>query len=153
MGTSGTSNVASWKSGQYSSCEGYLGIPLELLQGNGASYRVKSGNSGFLSSLDRHLGVPIEFRLGIQALSHFEAKKSAFHSSLKEVSGLLLRWETWVSSRYARGNQTSLHVVRGYLVFLSRQCTGIRPYFELRGDSVSFQLVAETTGFLLSFNR
>ena len=68
---------------------GYFGIPLELLQGNGASSRIESGNSGFLSSLDGHLGVSIEFQLGIQASSHFEARKSAFHSSLKGVSGLL----------------------------------------------------------------
>ena len=71
-------------------CKEYFGIPLEFLQGNGASYRVELGNSGFLSSLDGHLGVPVEFQLGIQASSHFEARKSAFHSSLKGVSGLLL---------------------------------------------------------------
>ena len=51
------------------------------------------------------------------------------------------------------GSQTSLHVVKEYSVFHSRQCTGIRPYLEFRGNSVSFQLMAGNSGFLSSFNR
>ena len=62
-------------------------------------------------------------------------------------------WEFVIFLEVQEGSQTSLCVVKGYSVFHSRQCTGIRSYLELRGNSVSFQLTAGTVGFLLSFNR
>ena len=60
LGTSGTSYVASGKSGQISRCEGFLGIPLESLQENRASSRVEVENSGFISSCEGHLGELLE---------------------------------------------------------------------------------------------
>ena len=56
LGTSGTSYVASGKSGCISRCEGFLGIPLESLQENRASSRVEVENSGFISSCEGYLG-------------------------------------------------------------------------------------------------
>ena len=44
-------------------------------------------------------------------------------------------------------SQHSLRVLRGYLAVHLDQCRGIRPYLELRGNSVSFQLVAGTAWF------
>jgi len=67
--------------GLLSSCEGYLGIPLDSLQENKASSQVEEGNSRFLSICDRDLGVPIEFQQGIQASSPVEAWDSTFCSS------------------------------------------------------------------------
>ena len=49
------SHVVSGKSGILLSCEGSLGIPLELVQGTSASSRFEAGNSGFLSSSDKDL--------------------------------------------------------------------------------------------------
>ena len=57
-GPEGASHVVSGKSGVLSSCEGPLGIPLELVQVTRASCRVEAENSGFLSSSDRDLGIP-----------------------------------------------------------------------------------------------
>ena len=72
-GPEGASHVVSGKSGILSSCEGPLGIPLELVQATRASSRVEAGNSGFLSSSDRDLRVPMEIPLGSQTLSRIEA--------------------------------------------------------------------------------
>ena len=63
-GPEGASHVVSGKSGILSSCEGPLGIPLELVQATRASCRVEAGNSGFLSSFDMDLGVTMEIPLG-----------------------------------------------------------------------------------------
>ena len=60
----GASHVVSVKSGILSSCEGPLGIPLELVQAARASSLVEVGNSVFLSSFDRDLRVPMEIPLG-----------------------------------------------------------------------------------------
>ena len=62
-------------------------------------------------------------------------------------------WEFVIFLEVQEGSQTSLCVVRGYSVFHSRRCTEIRPYLELRLNSVSFQLVMGMLGFLSSFNR
>ena len=67
-GPEGASHVVSGKSGILSSCEGPLGIPLELVQATRASCRVEAGNSGLLSSSDRDLRVPMEIPLGSQKL-------------------------------------------------------------------------------------
>ena len=53
----------------FSSCEGHVGMPLELLPANRAMSRVQLGNSVFLSGRDRDLGVPIRVQLGSQASS------------------------------------------------------------------------------------
>ena len=60
LGTSGTSYVASGKSGRILRCEGCLGIPLESLQENRASSRVEVGNSGFISICEGYLGELLE---------------------------------------------------------------------------------------------
>ena len=70
--TSGTSHIASGKSGLLSSCKRHLRIPLEMQQGNRTSFQVELGNSGFLLSGDGFLGIlsscikgvklPFEFR-------------------------------------------------------------------------------------------
>ena len=44
-GPEGASHVVSGKSGNLSSCEGPLGIPLELVQSTKASSQVGAGNS------------------------------------------------------------------------------------------------------------
>ena len=56
-GPEGASHVVSGKSGIRSSCEGLLGIPLELVQGTRASFQVEVGNSVFLSSSERDSGI------------------------------------------------------------------------------------------------
>ena len=68
-GPEGASHIVSGKSGILSSCEGPLGIPLELVQATRASSPVEAGNSGFLSSSDRDLRVPMEIPLGSQMSS------------------------------------------------------------------------------------
>ena len=62
LGMSGTSYVASGKSGRISRCEGFLRIPLESLQENRASSRVEVENSCFISSCEGHLGELLEVR-------------------------------------------------------------------------------------------
>ena len=76
QGREGDSHVVSGKSGILSSCEGPLGIPLELVQATGTAHRVEAGNSGFLSSSDRDLGVPMEIPLGSQTSSRVGAWNS-----------------------------------------------------------------------------
>ena len=73
MGLQGTSCVASGESGLLSSCEGNLGIPVELLQQNEISSQVEAENSGFVSSCDMDLRVSIEFKQGSQGSSRVEA--------------------------------------------------------------------------------
>ena len=82
-GHEGASHLVSWKSGILWSCEGPLGIPLELVQGTRASCRVEARNSGFLSSSDMDLGVPMEIPLGSQMSSHVEAWNCASLSRCK----------------------------------------------------------------------
>ena len=56
-----------WSSGKASlhvSCEGPLGIPLQLVPGPKSSCVVEAGSSGFLSSDDMDLGVLLEFPQG-----------------------------------------------------------------------------------------
>ena len=60
------------------SCEGLVGIPLEILPVNSAMSRVQSGSSLFLSGGDRHLGLPIKAQQGSQALPGVEAWNSVF---------------------------------------------------------------------------
>ena len=76
-GPEGASHVVSGKSGILSSCEGPLGIPLELVQVTRASCRVEAGNSGFLSSSDREFGVPMEIPLGSHTFSRVGPWNSA----------------------------------------------------------------------------
>ena len=71
MGPQGPAHDASGNSGLLSSCEGHLGIPIELLQWNRASFCVEAGNSVLLSNCTRDLGIPIEFQKGSQASSPF----------------------------------------------------------------------------------
>ena len=82
-GPEGASHVVSGKSGILSSCEGPLGIPLELVRVIRASSRIEVGNSGFLSSSDRDLGVPMDIPLGSQTSSHVGAWNSASLSRWK----------------------------------------------------------------------
>ena len=77
QGREGDSHVVSGKSGILSSCEGPLGIPLELVQATGTAHRVEAGNSGFLSSSDRDIGVPMEIPLGNQMSARVGAWNSA----------------------------------------------------------------------------
>ena len=76
MRTSGTSHIASGKSGLLSSGEGQLGIPFKSLQGNRPHFKLRretqdsspvvTGISGFLSNLNtevRNLVVFLELRL------------------------------------------------------------------------------------------
>ena len=79
-GPEGASHVVSRKSGVLSSCEGPLGIPLELVQVTRASCRVEAENSGFLSSSDRDLGIPMEIPLGSQTSSRVKPWNAAFLS-------------------------------------------------------------------------
>ena len=52
-----------------------------------------------------------------------------------------------------QGSQTSLNVATGNSEFHSNHCHGISPYVELRGNTMSFQLRAGTSGSFSSFNR
>ena len=89
-GPEGASHVVSGKSVILWSCEGPLGIPLELVQATRASCRVEAGNSGFLSSSDRDLRVPMEIPLGSQTSSGVGAWNSPLPSRGGiGVSGLL----------------------------------------------------------------
>ena len=76
-GPQGAYRVVPGKSGILASCEGPLGIPLELVQGTTASSQVEAKNTGFLSSLDMDLGVPREIPLGSQTSSCVGAWNSA----------------------------------------------------------------------------
>ena len=96
-----TSSLSTWRAGPKElnlsylcsilwSCEGPLGIPLELVQATRASCRVEAGNSGFLSSSDRDLRVPMEIPLGSQTSSGVGAWNSPLPSRGGiGVSGLL----------------------------------------------------------------
>ena len=101
----GHSHVASGNSGNLSSFEGHLGIPVESLQRNRASSRVEAENSGLLSSCDRDLGVPIEFQQGSQASYHFVAWNSSFLSNWKRGirPPVKFRWGTLAFSRGVTG--------------------------------------------------
>ena len=68
-------------------------------------------DSAFLLNCKRGIRPPVEFR---------------------QVLGLFLEVQ--------QGIQTSILVVRGYLGFISSQFMGIRPYLELKGNSVSFRV-------------
>ena len=82
-GPEGASHVVSGKSGLLLSCEGPLGIPLELVHGTRAAFQHEAGNSGFLSSYDRDLGVPMKIPLGSQTSSCVGAWNSASLSRWK----------------------------------------------------------------------
>ena len=82
-GPEGGIHVVSGKSGIHLSCEGSLGIPLELVQGTSSSSRFEAGNSGFPSSSDKDLGLPMESPLGSQPSFHVVAWNSASLSRWK----------------------------------------------------------------------
>ena len=146
----GTSHVSSGKSGLLSSLKGHLRISLESLQGNKSSSSVEVGISVLHSSCNKDFGVPIEFHQSNQASSHFEAWNSFFLSSYKSGvrPSVELRWGTWAFLQVQEGNQTSLHLLRGYSGFHLSHCRG-----NSTRDEVSFQFVAGTAGFLSSINR
>ena len=81
--------MASGKASLHASCEGPLGIPLQLMPGPKSSSGAEATASGFLFSADMDVGVPMEFPQGSQALSHVETCKSAFLSRCTVVSGFL----------------------------------------------------------------
>lgn len=128
-----------------SSCEGQVGIPLESLPANRALSRVQSVDSVFLTRVDGDLKLPIKLQLGSQTSSGVE---------VKGVSGLLLssggEFETLQEDQ--QGSQAFHHVVSRSSVFHWSRCRGIRTYLELRGNSVSFFLAAESMGFHSRFN-
>ena len=62
-------------------------------------------------------------------------------------------WELELFLDMQQESQTSLNVVTGNSEFHSSCCHGISPYVELRGNTMSFQLRAGTSGFISSFNR
>lgn len=108
-----------------------------------------------LSSCERDLGVPIECQYGNQALTRFEAWDATLLSRCKRAvrPPVEFRRGLVLFLKLQRGSQNSVHVARGSLGFHLSRCRGIRPFLELRGNSVSFRLVAGTSGFLSSFNR
>ena len=55
----------------FQAARGHIGISLELLQWNRASFCVEAGNSVLLSNCTRDLRIPIEFQKGSQASSPF----------------------------------------------------------------------------------
>ena len=66
----GHSHVASGNSGNLSSFEGHLGIPVESLQRNRASwgsYRISTGESGLISFCGMELLFPLKLEKGYQA--------------------------------------------------------------------------------------
>ena len=101
-----------------------------------------------------HHRVPIKFQLGIQASSPIEPRSFAFLSSCKRgVRTPVGFWqETWAFSRGATGESGLPSCCEGIFGIRSSQCRGIRPYFQLRANSVSFRIVAGITGFFSSFN-
>ena len=117
---------------------------------NRASNPVEVGISVLHSSCNKDFGVPIEFHQSNQASSHFEAWNSFFLSSCKSGvrPSVELRWGTWAFLQVQEGNQTSLHLLRGYSGFHLSHCRG-----NSTRDEVSFQFVAGTAGFLSSINR
>ena len=149
----GTSCVSSVKEGLLSSCEGHLMIALESLLENRASSPVEAGNLGLLSSCNSDLGVLIDFQQGSQAWSLLEAWNLTFLSSCKRSvrPPVEFRQELGLFLEVQQGCQTSLHVLRGYSGFHLSQCSGISSYFELKGNSVSFQLSSCTAP--LEFQR
>ena len=84
--------VATGKSSLHSSCEGPLGISLQLVQGRTASSRVEAGTSRFLSSSDMDLGVPMEFQQGTQASSRVETWNSVSLSRFQRGVRLPVEW-------------------------------------------------------------
>ena len=62
-----------------------------------------------------------------------------------------LRWGTWAFLEVQEGNQTSLRV-EGILGVPFELIQGNQALPQLRGNSVSFPLMAGTSGFLSSFN-
>ena len=143
-----------WCQALLSSCEGFLRMPLELLQQNTASSRVKVCNSGLLSNCHSYLRVPIMFQQVSQPSSHFEAYNSSFLWSCKRSvrSPVEFRWGIWAFSTCATGESDLLHVVRGYSGFHSISSGESGLVLSLWGYSVSFLLVPGTVGFLSSFS-
>ena len=110
-----SSRAAAEKQGHFLIWGGKLKVPFQFQEESWGSYRVSTGESGLIS---------------------FQAWNSAFLSSCKRgVRPLIeLRWGMLTFSRVQPGSQTSLHVVRGHLGFLSSQCMEVSPYLELRGS-------------------
>ena len=94
----------------------------------------------FLSSCHRDLRAPNEFQKGTRlVLSHGTPLSSQV---VKGLSGLLSSsgGELGLFLEVQQGSQTSLHVVRGSLMFHSRWCRRMRPFLELRGTRYHFDL-------------
>ena len=102
-----------------SSCDGYLGAPLELQQGSESSFHVEAWNSAFYSSGQRGLRPPVELRCRIRDFSRVVARESNLPSCCE-----------------------------GNLGFHLSSCRGIRRYVDLIGNLVSFRLAAGNSGFL-----
>jgi len=85
----GVSHVISGKSDILSSCEGPLGSPLELMQGNSVSSRVEAGNSAFLSSSDMDPGFLWTFHWAVRRRLVLRHKTLLSSRGVKGVSGRL----------------------------------------------------------------
>ena len=121
---------------------------------NRALSRVQSGNSVFLSGGNRDLGLPIKVQLGSQASSGVEPWNSAFLSSCQRRvrPPVEFRQGFGLFQEDRQGRQASHPFVRGYSVSHWSRCRAIRTYLELRGNSASFFLAAESARFHWRFN-
>ena len=172
---SGFSLVAAGSLGFLLSCDGDLREPFVLPQGIQASYRVARGILELISRRCRGIGPHLVLRRETPFSSPVVTGILGFLSSFNRGvrARLILRHGTPLSSRVVKGfsgilsrlsrelglfpevqqgSETFLHVVRGNLGFHWSRCKGTWPYLELRGNSVSFRLVAGNEGFLLSCN-
>ena len=154
-GPQGPVCVANEKSVIFSSCEGHVGIPLELLPANRAVCRVQSGNSVFLSGNDRDLGLFIKVQRGSQALSGVAAWNSAFlSSSLRGVRApVQFRQGIWAFSR-GSARETGLPTCcEGILEVPLEPVQGNQDLSRAEGYSGSFFLEAGSTGSHSRLNR
>ena len=121
---------------------------------NRASSRVEVGTSGFLSISDIDLRFLWMLNRGGNpgfVLRHGTRLASRF---VNGASGLLLSW-IWNLQLFledATEVSVPLRVVSRYSVFHSNRCSGIRPYLEWMGKSVSLGFWHHPQRFVSRFN-
>ena len=132
--------------GFFSSCDGYLGEPLELHKGSQASFQVVRGIAGLLLSHCRGIGPRLMLK----------GECCGFTQVAKWNLGILLNWDRDLREplMLPQGSQASFRVVRCTSEFLSSHCREIGPHLHLGQKTVGCSPVGTAIlGFMLSFNR
>ena len=144
--------MASGKASLHASCEGPLGILLQLLPGPRSSSGAEARTSGFLSSADMDLGVSLGFPQGSQACLLWRHASPLSSRVFKVVSGSSLV-DIGIVGFLSRCHRAATHAIvfRVILGVTVESVQGNQVYLEWIVILGYFGMVAQPPEFLSTF--